>query len=416
MMGHQVAVFEAAPGLGGQVATCLVGGVAVERFYHHIFTSDEEIIGLIQELGLGPRLRWLPSSVGLYYGGRVYDFTTPGHLLRFRPLSLVDRLRLGLVSLYLRHLGDWAPLEKITAQEWITRFAGERNYQVVWGPLLRGKFGDKAALVGMVWFWGKMRTRFASRGRSMQRERLGYLEGSFGLLIDAMAERIRNQGGQIHLSAPVTGIRVEGQKVAGLEAGGGVHPCQAVVATVASPIFLRLVPGLGGDYAQKLESARYQATLCLLLVLRHSLSHIYWLNIGDPEFPFVGAIEHTNLVDPSFYDGRRILYLSNYLDPGDPLYPATALQILEKYIPYLQRVNPRFQKDWIEKYFLFRDEAAQPIITTHYSVPSHVTPIQGLYLANSTQIYPQDRGMNYSIHLGNEVARIASMLSLKEGD
>ncbi|MBI3952979.1 MAG: FAD-dependent oxidoreductase, partial [Chloroflexi bacterium] len=223
--GHQVTLFERGANLGGQVATFPVGGSRLECFYHHLFTSDREIVGLIEELGLGDKLRWLPSKVGLLYDGRIYDFTTPLDLLRFQPISLLDRLRLGLVTMYLRRYKQWPKLEPYTAKEWISKYVGRRNYEVVWGPLLRGKFGEHYDKVGMVWFWGKIYLRFASRkGSIFSRELLGYPLGGFGQVIEQLTERIVQLGGTLHPGTPVARIVVGEGRAQGVEVGPGPAP------------------------------------------------------------------------------------------------------------------------------------------------------------------------------------------------
>lgn len=416
--GHEVTVFESKPELGGQVATFEVGGEKVEKFYHHLFASDVDIIKLAAELGLADRLLWLESKVGFWHQGRIYDFVTPLDLLRFTPIGLLDRLRLALVGLYLQRFKSWHKFEGITAKEWITRYAGKRNYEVVWGPLLWSKFSQSSDEVSMVWFWGKIHLRFASRGRWMQRERLGYLKGSFELLIDALAHQISSSG-RIYKNSPVERVVEEQGRAVGVEVGQGdaadFHPFEAIIATVASPIFLDLVPQLSGDYAAKLKQTRYQAALCLVLMLKKSLSRIYWLNISDPSIPFVAAIEHTNFIDKSTYGDKHILYLSNYIVKDNPLYRASVDELLAAYLPHLERINPEFEPGWIEDCYLFRDDAGQPIITTNYSeqIPDHRTPITGLYLANTTQIYPQDRGLNYSVRLGMNISKMVAEEALK---
>ena len=414
--GHKVALFEKEVELGGQAGTFQVAGEHLERFYHHIFTSDIDIIQLIGEIGLGERLLWLDSKVGFFHGGRIYDFVTPMELLKFSPLSLADRVRLGLVSLYLRRYKNWPAMEGVTAREWLTRYGGRRSYEVVWGPLLKNKFGASADEIGMVWLWGKVHLRLTSR--QGEKERLGYLKGSFRLLIDTLKERIIDSGGEIYTSSPVSKIIVEGEKAVGLQVGAkGVerakeqgHPCDVIIATVPSPVFLSMVPQLPADYAGKLAGVRYQAAMVLVLTLNKTFSRIYWLNISDPTVPFVALIEHTNFMDPSVYGGKRIVYLSNYLSKDSPLYSLGPDELLAEYLPHLRKINPEFDPGWIEERYLFRDDAGQPIITTNYSsrIPEHATPISRLYLANTTQIYPEDRGMNYSVKLGRKVAGLVS--------
>ena len=407
-VGHKVTLFEKEAKLGGQAGTFQVEGEHLERFYHHIFTSDVDIIQLIEELGLGERLLWLDSKVGFFHGGRIYDFVTPVELLKFSPLGLADRVRLGLVSLYLRRYSNWPRMEGVTAREWLTRYGGRRSYEVVWGPLLKNKFGASCDEIGMVWLWGKIHLRLASRRG--EKERLGYLNGSFGLLIDTIKEGIIDRGGEIYTSSPVSRIIVEGDKAVGIQVGKQVHPCDIIIATVPSPVFLDMVPRLPAGYAGRLAAVRYQVAMVMALTLKKPLSHIYWLNISDASIPFVALIEHTNFVDPSVYGGKRIVYVANYLSKDSPLYSLSPDELLQEYLPHLRKINPEFEPGWVEGCYLFRDDTGQPIITTNYSsrVPEHATPISRLYLANTTQIYPEDRGMNYSVRLGRRVARMVS--------
>jgi protoporphyrinogen oxidase len=405
--GHQVVLFESQPYLGGQASTFEVEGTRLERYYHHIFTSDGDMIGLMQELGLAERMEWVASKVGFFYEGQIFDFVTPMDLLRFKPLSFPERIRAGLVTLYLQRFGDWRALESISAEEWIRRYAGRQAYEVIFAPLLRAKFGEYADQVSMAWLWSKFKFRVGSRGKAMTRELLGYMDGSFQPFIDALADGIRGRGGEILVSTPVEKILVEKGKVAAVRAGD-TWRLDRVIATVPSFVFLDIVPDLTGKYADQLRQVRYQTSLCLVLEIKHSLSRIYWLNISAASFPFVGAIEHTNLIPPERYNGRHFLYLTNYVSRSDPLYSVAAEELLKYYLPSLQKINEEFDVDWVESMWLYREDAAQPIITVGYSerVPPYETPIEGLYLANTTQIYPQDRGMNYSVRLGRTVAAI----------
>ncbi len=408
--GIEVILVERERQLGGQAGTFLIEGTHLERYYHHIFTSDRYVQALIEELGLGPHLEWIESRVGTFYEGQIYDFVTPVDLLRFKPLPLLDRIRLGLVTLYLQRFDDWRKLEDVTAQEWVRRYAGENAYNVVWGPLLRGKFGAKADEVSMTWLWGKIRLRVGSRGRRMGREKLGYMRGSFQGLLDSLEHSIRSRGAQILTGVGVKGIATEGGKVSAMELEDGrSFPCDQVVATVPSTLFIKMAPDLGEDYARLLRGVGYQAVICLVLKLKRPLSHIYWLNISDPDIPFVGAIEHTNYVSSENYGGYHILYLTNYLENDDPLFNLSKDELLRQYLPGLRRLYGDFSLSWVEDSWLFRDEAGQPVITRRYSerIPSYRTPVEGLYLANTTQIYPQDRGMNYSVWLGQQVSQLA---------
>ena len=412
--GHHVSVFEHAPFMGGHASTFDVGNARLERGYHHLFTSDTDIVDLIHEIGLGGKLRWIDSRVGTLYGGRIYPFSTPLDLLRFKPLPLVDRLRMGLTTAYLQRRKDYTRYEAVTAAEWLRRYAGKRSYEVFWGPMLRGKFGeDYYDQVGMTWVWGKVHSRVASREGMMARERLGYPMGSFGEVFDVLAEKIRAQGGEINISSPVRRIVVDRGRATGIEWSAGetetgLLDVDAVIATTPSHIFHRLVPPLPDDYMAKLTGVTYMAAVLVILVLDRPLSDIYWLNVADRSIPFVGVIEQTNFVEPEHYGGKHIVYLSNYLGTDHPLYRMDHQELLQEYLPHLRKINPAFDPSWIETSYHHRIDGAQPIIGTNYTsrMPSHRSPIQGVYLANTTQIYPEDRGTNYSVRMGKRVARM----------
>ena len=411
--GHHVVVYERSAFLGGQASTFDVGGARLERGYHHLFTGDTDILDLNDEIGLGHRMRWIGSKVGTLHDGKIYEFVTPMDLLRFTPLSLVDRVRLGLVTLLVRRLKDWHRLEKVTAADWLRTWAGKSVYDVFWGPMLRGKFGEEFyEQVGMAWVWGKINTRFASR-KGMGKEMLGYPIGSFGEIFDVLTDRIRDQGNEVLIDAEVGRIISEDGLAPRLEVevsgeGTAEREFDAVIATTQSYMFLRLAPYLPEDYRSKLSMTRYLAAVLIILVLDRPLSHIYWLNVADRSIPFVGVIEQTNLIGPEHYGGKHIVYLSNYLDREHPLFKLGHERLLQAYLPHLRKINRDFDPSWIVNSYHHQVPAAQPIIGTNYSerLPDHRTPLKGVYLANTTQVYPQDRGTNYSVRMGRHVARM----------
>ncbi|MFN8584454.1 MAG: NAD(P)/FAD-dependent oxidoreductase [Dehalococcoidia bacterium] len=411
--GHEVRIYEASDVLGGQVRTFEVGGGRLEIFYHHIFHSDTFVTETVNELGLGKDLEWIESKVGFLSDGRIYPFVGALDLLRFKPVSLLTRVRLGLAALYLRRQSDWKRYEGKRAKPWIERYVGREGYNRVWGPLLRAKFGDHADDISMTWFWGKIYLRFASRpGGLFAREKLGYLRGSFGRLVDRMGEAVEEHGGIVRTSCPVHEVLSKDNRVTGVRLGGPdgeVVPADAVIATTPSQIFERTVPNLDPEYVRRLDSIDYQWATVFVLALDRPLSSTYWLTVTDPDCPFVVAIEQTNFRSPSEYGGQHVVYFSNYTDPGDPIVDENEEQVLDRYEAYIRRINPAFDRSWIKGKWLFKDRAGQPIVHYRYheSIPPLATGIEGLYLANTTQIYPEDRGQNYSIRIGKQVAKLA---------
>ena len=411
--GHFAEVFEVAPFLGGQASTFEIGGGRLERGYHHLFVSDTAMTDLIHELGLGDKLAWLESKVGVYHSGRIWDFATPMDLLRFGPLTLPQRLRLGLQTFALQKTRNWRKFEGVTAQEWLTRNLGAEIYQAIWEPMLRGKFGEYYDQVSMTWLWGKIYLRVASRGKTLQKERLGYPMGSFGEVFDRLEEVITQRGGQVHISARVNRVVVEEERAMGLDIqtvgkDPEVRNYDAIIATTPSYVFTRLVPPLPGDYHRKLVGVQYLSAVLVILALDRPLTSKYWLNVADRSLPFVGVIEHTNMIDPALYGGNHLVYLTNYTARDSELYSKSSEELLEDFIPHLQKLNPSFERPWIREYFHHKVDGAQPIIGVNYGqqIPDHRTPIRDLYLANTTQIYPEDRGTNYSVRMGREVAQL----------
>lgn len=429
--GHVCDVYERWPGLGGQAAVVDVGGGALlERYYHHLFTSDRHIVALYEELGMGDELEWWTSTMAFFVDGRQWAFNGALDLLRFRPLRPLARVRMGLAVLLLqRRAREVGPFESITARAWIESRMGRGPWLRVWGPLLRGKFGERADDISMAWLWSKLTLRRQLEGDEAREEKLGYPKHSWELLFSALRASVEGGGGRVLVDRPAAalsrGADARGFVVAAGAPGSfrrGHDPrsfaataserYDAVVATVPNDVFLGLLDddlarAIGDDYLGRLRAAEYHTALCLLLELDRRFSPFYWTNIADPSLPFVGLIEHTNFIDPARYGGRRFLYVANYLAPGDPLLSLSADELLARYLPGLRAVQPSFEEDWIVAKWLHREPAAQPIVTVgyHERIPPLRTAVPGLVLANTTQIYPEDRGTNYSVRLGGDAAR-----------
>jgi len=335
---------------------------------------------------------------------------------------------MGLAVLTLQKTArEVEPFEGITARDWIRKSMGTQPYEKVWGPLLRGKFGDRADDISMAWLWGKLTMRRKLERKEARQELLGYPRRSWEPLFDALRESIEVHGGRVLIDRPVVrlGRRAEGFELTAGAAGsfrrghdptayepdGAPERYDAVVATVPNDVFLgllddELAAAIGAEYLDRLERIEYHTALCLLLELDRRFSPFYWTNIADPELPFVGLVEHTNFVEPERYDGRRFLYVANYLAPGDELLELDADALLERYTPGLRKVNPEFERSWVRERWLHREPAAQPIVTVGYreGIPPLQTGVPHLVLANTTQIYPEDRGTNYAVRLGGDAA------------
>ena len=405
--GAQVDVFEKQSQLGGEVATRAIGNTFVEYYYHHCFSSDRHLLASAERLGVADQLTWVDSTMGFYWQGQLLPFNGPVDVLRFRPLNPLQRFRLGLSVLYLQRRKRWQPFQEISAADWMRRFCGDRVFDTIWGGLLKAKFGEDWRRVSMAWLWARIHVRAASRSKGMAKEQLGYFHNSFRTLVDAFGRRIEELGGRIHLEAPAERIIIENGQARGIVTGGERRDFDLVLAAVHTPIFLHLTPDLPEEYRQRLGSIEYKGASCLLLELDRRMSPYYWLNISAEDSPFTALVEQTNLVSPAAYGGSHLLYVARYMAPRDPLMRMETPALFDYYLPYLQQVYPAFSRDMVKNMWSGGDPFAQPLIEVGYQrkKPELRTPIPRLYLANTTLIYPEDRGINYSIRLGQEVAQ-----------
>ena len=420
--GFAVTLVERWPDVAGQASAFEVApDVWLERYYHHLFPSDREMIELHEEL-LPGELEWYPSSVGIFTRGRVYPFVTPKDLLTYAPLPLADRVRLGFVVLRLVGRTDWQRMDDIGALEWLRRTCGERAVRSVWLPLMLGKFGDDAELIPLAWLWSKFVLR-RGKGASAGRERLGYPRGSFRAICVALAQDLRKRGAVIELDREVVAVRPEGDGFALQCAAPGAYRRPTGNATMESgrdlraDIVLLTTPTTAtaalcewpAEYRARLEAWTYRAAVVLLLEMRRAYLDVYWMNVADMDVPFLGMVEHTNLVPADRYPGRY-LYVSNYVAPDDPLTRLGPDALLQHYLAALKLMNPSFRPEDVLRYWAFREDAAQPVprVGNRRRLLPFETPRNGIFVANTTQIYPEDRGTNYSVRLGRDVAKVIS--------
>jgi len=399
--GHRVTIFERAAQAGGLAGTFRDEHWEwpLEKFYHHLFASDHIVLNFSRELGLGDKIFFPRPITAIWQNGTVHAFDSALAVLRYPYLSFVDKMRVGLVTLYLRLSKNWRPLERVTAHEWLPRYIGKRAYRVLWEPLLVGKFGDYYREVNMAWFWARIHKRTP---------RLGYYVGGYQTLIDALVTKVQAQGSAIHFNAPVS--RIEGSASGmRLHLAGQVHEFDAVLATVSPKVMLRLAPTLPDDYRAQIRSLRSIGALTLILALKRPLTKgFYWISLPKGQFPFLAFVEHTNYQSPEHYGGDYIVYLGDYPEPGHRYFRLSQNELLKEFLPSLTAFNPEFDPSWVRKSWLFREEYAQPVVPVNYSkqIPSVRTPLPGLYFASMNHVYPWDRGSNYAVEMGQALAQM----------
>lgn len=429
--GHTVTVYEAAAQAGG-----LASGFRderwewpLERFYHHVFTTDTAIRELAREIGYDDKLFFRRRVTAQWWRDRGYAMTgarsaapLPGtagtlplpvpdavagvwSLLRFPALPVTDRARLIAVLAYLKYgVRDWRPLERTTAALWTRRFAGEGLYRAFFLPLLEGKFGAYSDEVNMAWLWSRFKARSI---------RLGYFEGGFQGFVDALLVHVRGMSVRVELSTGITGLdplpsgRWRVEPVSDRPDAPVAEDVDAVIVTGSPGLVSKLASDLPPGYLGQLKTLRSMGAVVLTIALKQSLTNgLYWVNLPKDQFPFLALVEHTNFVDPDRYGGDHLVYCGDYLDPSHEYFRLTKEELLVRFLPALKRINPAFEPSWVRATWLHREPYAQPIVPVDHSraIPSLATPLPGLFWASMSQVYPWDRGTNFAVELGQRVA------------
>lgn len=393
--GEQVTVYEREPVAGGLASGFQIEDAWLEKFYHHLFRTDKGIQRLITELGLEDRLRWPRPRTVTLWEGQIYQLDSPLTVLQFPPLTPPQRVRMAAALAFLK-LAPVGPMEGHLAATWLRRWMGEAPYRIVWEPLLRGKFGATREEIALSWFWARIHDRTTE---------LGYLRGGFQAVYDRLVERIRALGGAINLGVAVTSVATAPGGKLLVTTDAGERTFERVISTLPPRLLCRLVPELPEDYRARYDWGRAYGAHCLILALDRQLTDSYWMNVNDPGFPFLALVEHTNYMPTGDYGGRRLIYLGNYRPMDDPLFTRSKEEVLAEFLPHLVRINPAFTPEWVTESWIFSAPFAQPIVTTDYKdhIPPFDTPIPGLYEASMFQVYPHDRGQNYSVLLAEEL-------------
>lgn len=402
--GYKVTLYEGAPEVGGLASGFKAPNWewTLEKFYHHWFQSDSSILGLIKELGWSDQVLFPRPFTVAYVNGKFEPLDSPLMALKFFLFNfpLIDMIRFGFATLYLRLTPWWQPLERVTADAWTRKWYGERVYKTFWRPLLVGKFGEENLdVVNMAWLWARLHARTT---------RLGTFVGGFQKFLDMLAEVVKKQGAEIKLNTMVTGIKKDGDRIR-LEYGSGYEIVDAAISTSSPALMSRIAPDLPHEYASKLSSLKSMGAVVMVITLKNRLTNYYWHNLPkEAGFPFLALVEHTNYVDPKHYGGDHVIYCGDYLNPDHEYFKFSKEELLEKFLPAIKRFNEDFDRGWVKDVWLWKTNYAQPVPPVNHSqnIPPLRTPLKGLYFASMSQVYPWDRGTNFAVEIGRDVAKM----------
>ena len=336
-------------------------------------------------------------------------FDSPWRWITFPGFNLLDVARYGFVSAFLRFTRPWRILEKVTADQWLRRYYGSKIYEMVWRPLLIGKFGPYYQEVNMAWMWARLHVR------SM---RLGYFRGGFQAFVDRLTAAVVALGGDVRLNRPVTRITPNPGGGLTIHTAHGSEAFDQVLTTTSPQLLSRLAPELPPDYLAQLLALKHMGAVVLTLALDRPLlpdRQTYWLNIParaadktENEIPFLALVEHTNFISPEHYGGEHLIYCGDYVTPDHPYMRMSQEALEARFVSVLQRFNPEFQPSWVRRSWLFRAGYAQPVPLLNHSaaIPAIRTPLPGLYFASMSQVYPWDRGTNFAVQIGRQAAAL----------
>lgn len=405
--GHDVTLFEAEPRVGGLAAGFKDEGWDwwLEKFYHHWFQTDDDVLRLAEEMGVRDQILFPRPKTSFWIDGKtVRSEISPSAI--FLPLSMGAKIHFGIGGARLKLMSSWQSLEKTTAHEWLLANMGQQGYDKFFRPLLIGKFGEEYQKVNMAWMWARVKARSL---------KLGTFTGGFQAFLDALAEAITANGATIHLNTPVSAIGMENGKPT-LTVNGETQVFDRVLATTSPGLLLRLAPELRDtDYGHNIASLRTIGAVCVVLATREQLltDGTYWLSLPatsadkrESRFPFLALVEHTNWMDRAHYNGDHILYLGDYVPVEHEYFSMTDEELIERFTAVLPTFNPDYKPDWIRKAWVFRAPYAQPVPYINHSehVPTIETPLKHVFWASMNHVYPWDRGTNYAIELGRRAA------------
>ena len=405
--GHSPTIFEADDRIGGMTASFDFSGTAIERYYHFHCTSDSAFLTLISELGIADKMIWTETKMGYWYDNKLQPWGNPSALLSFRGLSILSKIRYGLMMFISTKRKNWRSLDKLNAISWIKRWVGQEAYEILWRRLFAYKFYSFSGNLSAAWIWSRIRRLGTSR-YSIFKEKLGYLQGGSSTLLTALRVFMEENGVEIKLSHPVERVLIENGRVVGIETSKGVEIFSKVISTIPLPLIHHLIPSLPKEILEKYRSVNNIAVVCVIVKLKKRLSDYFWINISDDEMDIPGLVEFTNL--RPLNAKASIIYVPFYLPTDNKKYKESDIVFIKKVKQYLMKINPNLTQDDFIDVHANRYKYAQPVCEPGFlsKLPPVALPIEGLWVADTSYYYPEDRGISESIDFGRYIAKMIS--------
>jgi protoporphyrinogen oxidase len=405
--GQQVTIIEASGQVGG-----LASGFQLphwdwplEKFYHHWFATDTDILRLIDEIGCGSKVIFSKPQPKFWIDDKLYNLSSPLNILRL-PLSIIGKLRMTLAGAYLKFPHRWQSLDHISAYEWLHQTMGKEVYEKVWAAVLEGKFKASYREIPLSWLWAHIYNRSAE---------IAIYDGGFQALWDDFAQRLRTRGVTIRLNTPINKLLIQDGKPA-LLIDGAFQIFDSVISTLSPPLMLKIAPDLADtDYAKQMLALKNVGAICVVFALKQPLFPDRTFSLTLPSdthmrqgFPFTNLYEHTNLTSSKHYGDDHLLYCVEYGSSDDPRLHEDDTQLTTQFSNALPRLNPAFDQSWIRDSWVFKTPIAQPIpeLNAGKHIPSIKTPLLGIYWITMNQMHPWGKGTNFAVRLGKKAAHM----------
>jgi protoporphyrinogen oxidase len=406
--GKAVTIFEAATSLGGLASAWQLGDVVWDRHYHVTLSSDTHLRSLLRELGLEDGMRWAKGRTGFYVDSEFHSMSNTLEFLKFPPLGLTDKIRLGATILHASRIKDWKSLETIPVKDWLDRWSGPRVTSKIWLPLLRAKLGDSYRDTSAAFIWATIARMYAARRTGMKTELFGYVPGGYARIVEHFGQVLRQAQVEYRLGQPVRTITSTSGGEVRIELVNGRHEIfDQVVVTTAAPLAAKICTQLTDTEKGQLKHIRYQGIICASVLLKQSLSGFYITNITDSGMPFTAVIEMSALVDRSYFGDRALVYLPRYVSSDSSDFDLTDEQIRQDCLSGLERMYPHFRQEDVLCFQISRVKYLLPIPTLNYSanLPRMTTSVPGVHIVNSAHIVNGTLNVNETVQLAESAAR-----------
>jgi protoporphyrinogen oxidase len=411
--GHKVTLVEAGSHLGGLADAWQVGDVTWDRHYHVTLLSDLHWRKILGELGLEDSMNWVETKTGFFTDGELYSMSNNVEFLKFPPLNLIDKFRLGATIFYASKLKDWKKLENTPVDKWLRRLSGKNTFSKIWLPLLRAKLGENYTKTSAAFIWATIARMYAARRTGLKKEMFGYVRGGYANILDKFTQLLIDQGVDLELGRPTRQVRLSHSGRVTVEFGGSAdeptveREFDRVVVTAPSPVISRICHELTFDEHERHNNIQYQGIVCASAVLKKPLAPYYVTNITDDWVPFTAVIEMSALVDREEFGGSNLVYLPKYVSPDDPLFEESDDSIQERFVSALERMYPQFSRNDLLAFKISRVRHVVALSTLGYSksLPPIQTSIDNVYALNSAHIVNGTLNVNETVKLAEDTVR-----------